>query len=289
MELSVPQVINWLYSGRCNLSCGFCYGRFNPDTLSVEQKYQIVDKIAGSSVPKLTITGGEPLLGEGVFDIIKYAKSKGIFVSLHTNGILLDSGALNSLEGNVGRVSLAIDGSTDKMNYQMRGYHGYLTLNIELMSCLRERGVPVSIKTVATRKNIEDIPDIAAVVEPYQPDVWLISEFLPIRRGKLNSKEYELNRDEFGKLKDKLDGLPFYVAMDSSDSLMANPYFFLDSRGFVHTNCPEKYDDICIGSILEESVIDLWKRIVEINPVSDNYILRSSTNKPGPYKKRFAV
>lgn len=106
MITEVPKVINWMFSGKCNLNCKFCYGKFNTDTLSLKQKYFIVDKIAKSDISKLTITGGEPLLGKGVYEIIKDAKAKGIFVSLHTNGILLNREGIDKLTGNVGRVSL---------------------------------------------------------------------------------------------------------------------------------------------------------------------------------------
>ena len=143
MSSTPPQVINWMYSGNCNMKCEFCYGRFNKDNLTASQKHYIVDKIADAGIPKLTITGGEPLMGAGIYDIINYSKQKDICVSLHTNGLLLNENGLDKLERKVGGISLALDGSTNEINYAMRGTEGYFDIVTNLMKQIKERQIPI--------------------------------------------------------------------------------------------------------------------------------------------------
>lgn len=279
MTIDRPSVINWMYSGNCNMSCRFCYGLFNSDRLTLPQKHYIVDKIGDAEVPKLVLTGGEPLLGEGIYEIIDHAQQRGIFVSLHTNGLLLGASALDKLEGKVGRISLALDGSTNNVNYTMRGVKGYFDLVRELMGEIKRRGIPLSIKTVATKRNIRDIPYLAAVLAEYTPDVWLISEFLPRHRGKTNKEDFALTDEEFRELEAQLQIAPFEISFRSLQRRSNRPFFFLDSNGNAYTELTEDNTEVKVGSILEDEVLALWAEIININPVNDYYRETSWTVK----------
>ncbi len=50
---------------------------------------QIIDQIADAGTLFLLITGGEPLLRKDFGELYIYARSKGILVTLFTNGTLL--------------------------------------------------------------------------------------------------------------------------------------------------------------------------------------------------------
>ncbi|KKQ93653.1 MAG: hypothetical protein UT66_C0027G0014 [candidate division CPR2 bacterium GW2011_GWC1_39_9] len=45
IKMDKPKVINWFLTGKCNLNCQFCYGKFNEDCLTLEKNKKIVDKI----------------------------------------------------------------------------------------------------------------------------------------------------------------------------------------------------------------------------------------------------
>ena len=265
-----PKVINWFYSGKCNLGCKFCYGKFNEDTLSLEEKKTIIDKISDAGVEKLTITGGEPLLGENLLEIIEYASEKNLFVSLHTNGILLDEKLIKALSKKVGRISLALDGAGNDVNLSMRGYENYFDLVNDLLKLIKKYNVPVSVKTVASKKNIESIPDLIPILAKYNPDIWLISEFRPERRGKEHQNEFLIINSEFKKLREKCKGAPLRIGMRSIEDGLNRPFFFIDSNGKVLTDYRGEYTNV--GSIFEEEVGSLWDKIVELVPINDNYI-----------------
>ena len=77
---------------RCNLKCAICYsGAHKPivqermkEELTFEEYKMVVDKLYGMGVRIFDISGGEPLLCEFIYDLIRYIKSIEIhkFISL---------------------------------------------------------------------------------------------------------------------------------------------------------------------------------------------------------------
>jgi len=72
----------------CNLKCKYCDTLYAQDPsvgkeMSVEE---IVEKVLELRCPKVTITGGEPLLQSDFFLLIKALTLKGILISVETNG-----------------------------------------------------------------------------------------------------------------------------------------------------------------------------------------------------------
>jgi len=80
----------------CNANCVFCHNegqrKRNNDSISL-QKYSEVAKLFApffTSPPYVVLTGGEPLLADNLYEVIKVFKSRNYKVGLTTNGIALD-------------------------------------------------------------------------------------------------------------------------------------------------------------------------------------------------------
>lgn len=85
----------------CNLRCSYC------DTEKAQSKSHdmnfmsikdIIQRVEDWGCPKITITGGEPLLQENTTDLIHQLISKGFLVSVETNGTYLLPAAPSHLE-----------------------------------------------------------------------------------------------------------------------------------------------------------------------------------------------
>lgn len=152
---SKPLVVNWMLTGNCNMTCDFCYGHFSSEKLSFAQKCSIIDILSAAKVPKLTITGGEPLLDKDIIPLLKYATNKGIFISLHTNGLLLNKTNFFKLKNIVNRISLPLDGSDNRINLLMRKRNSYFNHIIGLLDLFEKYGFSYSIKTVASKKILQ--------------------------------------------------------------------------------------------------------------------------------------
>lgn len=79
----------------CNLKCITCHchkaaGHYERQAFLTAADYEsIIDQFVAGGGQDIAIYGGEPLLLDTVFDIIKYAKQQKLITGLSTNGILL--------------------------------------------------------------------------------------------------------------------------------------------------------------------------------------------------------
>lgn len=234
-----------------------------------KDKLYILDQIISSNVPKLILTGGEPLLDENILEIIKIARSNNIFTSIHTNGLLLNDNILEIIRTDIGRISLPLDGSSNAMNFVMRSERNYFNQIDDIIKSLKHKGISFSIKTVATRKNIDDIEKMVNIISDFNPIVWLITEFKSLKRGKIHEDEFLLHPGEFEKLRLNIRNNSLNISFFSNYDSTKYPHFFIDSRGYVFTNSIK--NDYYVGDMFSNSISDLWKKIINKNKLNQNY------------------
>jgi len=101
----------------CNLRCVYCMPEEgtkklrHSDILSVEEIEEIAIAAAELGIKKVRLTGGEPLVRKGIFDIIsRIARIPGIReVALTTNGTLLAKHAADLKKAGLNRVNVSVD------------------------------------------------------------------------------------------------------------------------------------------------------------------------------------
>ncbi len=114
------RAINYLrvsVTDRCNLRCVYCIPsqpvvrRARQEILRYEEIVRIVEAAATLGVRKVRLTGGEPLVREGLPDLVAtLAKVPGIEeISLTTNGMLLERLADPLARAGLGRVNVSLD------------------------------------------------------------------------------------------------------------------------------------------------------------------------------------
>ena len=80
---------------KCNLRCSYCDTRWaNSDDCPAEEltAHQIAEYVRKTAVKNVTLTGGEPLLQEGISDLIRLLMAQGNSVEIETNGSVDISG-----------------------------------------------------------------------------------------------------------------------------------------------------------------------------------------------------
>ncbi len=88
-----PLIATIEITDRCNFNCEFCYihEKDSMTTLNYETIIECVDFLVDKGLIYCVITGGECLLHKDFLKIYKYIKSKGVFVTVFTNGSLVTS------------------------------------------------------------------------------------------------------------------------------------------------------------------------------------------------------
>ena len=67
--------ISWVLTNKCNLTCKFCFKKLCEDK-NLEQNKKIFDNLSQINIEKLTLSGGEPLLYDGFYELVEYIKSQ---------------------------------------------------------------------------------------------------------------------------------------------------------------------------------------------------------------------
>ena len=82
----LPVVFIRLYG--CNLNCSYCDTRYSCEQQEYREMslYDILVEVLSYGVPRVTLTGGEPLIHPGVKDLIKSLVANDIEVNIETNG-----------------------------------------------------------------------------------------------------------------------------------------------------------------------------------------------------------
>jgi len=166
------------------LHCGFASTPFAPDRLGTKETMRIIDQIYDFGATFLGIGGGEPLLRKDLPELIGYAKSIGLNVSLITNGDFIDDKLLDTLVKHGVRISVSIDGK-EEINDAIRGKGAYKkavsaiekTSKAGLLDCLV--ATLANVDSENNNVNVEDMEHIVKLAEANGARWVVIHGFVP--------------------------------------------------------------------------------------------------------------
>lgn len=151
---------------QCNLDCLHCYleskNKKYAGELTLEQIKAAIDSLEKINIPILLLSGGEPLAHKDIFEIINYAKSKGIRVGLSTNGTLITKTVAKKLKQvNIDYVGVSIDGAK-KLHDKFRNLTGAYDMAIRGIRNAQQAGLKTGVRFTISKVNA---PDLAAVLD----------------------------------------------------------------------------------------------------------------------------
>ena len=160
-----PVLLSVCITNRCNLKCKHCANDSRPDSdsfLSFDDMKSIVDQAGEMGVMKLTLTGGEPLLHERIFDIIDYSSEKISRLGLTTNGYILDKRTAGKIKDRVDVVKISLDG-LQRFHDSFRGSGSYERA-INAIKMLSEYGIETRVQITLVRENRFEINELIQVL-----------------------------------------------------------------------------------------------------------------------------
>lgn len=157
---------------KCNQDCLYCYNVWKADDtypreeLDTDNYIALLDKIINEVRPKrLTLSGGEPLLREDIFEIIDFINKKGIDINIITNGTLLNKEKINNLlEKGVKLFELSLLGSTPEIHEGLTNYKNSWEKIIANIKEIKKQGGKIVAVVVLTKKNINDVKNIIEIL-----------------------------------------------------------------------------------------------------------------------------
>lgn len=162
-------VVVWNVTRTCNLRCIHCYSDSGSDVieneLSTKEALGLIDDLAQFKVPVILFSGGEPLLRPDFFDLIKYAKEKGIRVTISTNGTLITPDLARDIKNaGVSYVGISLDGIGSN-NDRFRGKKGAFDAALNGIRHCRHLDQKVGLRFTINKHNFNELPDIFRLLE----------------------------------------------------------------------------------------------------------------------------
>lgn len=187
---AAPVFVCWETTKACLLACRHCRARAIrkalPDELTHEESIQLIDQLTdfGDPYPALLLTGGDPLMRDDFFDLVRYAKQKGIYVAVAASvtAKLGEETIYRMKEMGVDIMSLSLDGASPETHDRLRGVRGTWQETIRDLNLATKAGLRTQINTTVMRSNVRELADIFHIAKMNGAVAWEV--FFLIRTGR---------------------------------------------------------------------------------------------------------
>jgi AdoMet-dependent heme synthase len=113
-----PFVVIWETTQACELACVHCRACAQPARsaleLSTEEAKRLIDEVAPLEAPVFVLTGGDPLKRPDIFELVEYASTHGVRISLTPSAtpLLTREAILRLKQCGLARLAISLDGPT---------------------------------------------------------------------------------------------------------------------------------------------------------------------------------
>lgn len=285
--------MQWHFTDGCDQACQHCYIYQNAGylkeskkELSLEEAKSVVDNFVSfceqmECEPRLSITGGDPLLYKYFWEVLSYISSKGIIFSILGNPFHLNKKVCDKLK-EMGCVSyqMSLDG-LEKTHDGIRK-NGSFKATLEKIPLLKESGIKANIMTTVSKLNYLEIPELVRIVVENKVDTYAFARYCPTPDDNL--EDSFLSPHEYRSFLQKVwDVYEELVDKGTSFSLKDHLWtLFLYEKGLIKINRSSAIVDGCncgfrhitllpngtvyacrrftspVGNVLRESIYDIF-------------------------------
>jgi radical SAM protein with 4Fe4S-binding SPASM domain len=161
----VPTQVSIEVTRRCPLECLHCYNNLpmgdmeaKKRELSKEEHFKMLDELVEMGCFWLLYTGGEIFARKDFLEIYTYAKKKGFLITLFTNGTIINEQIADYLvEWPPFAIEITLYGRTRETYEALTAVPGSYDRCLRGIKLLKERGLPLKLKTVATSINKHEV------------------------------------------------------------------------------------------------------------------------------------
>ena len=237
-------VVNYHITNRCNYHCAYCFGKFNgqKDPM-LEDAKRIVKNIASYFFQneitngRINFAGGEPTLYAHLDELINYASSFGIRVSIVTNGSLLTPELVCSWQGKVSCIGISIDSIDNNTNITIgrccRNKAKDLPHWNGLAKAIHECNIDLKVNTVVSRLNLDE--DLSELYRALRPKKIKLFQMHLIDGINDQAKSYEITEREFVDFCERYRAFESVMVAEPCGS-MENSYLMVNPEGKFQLN-----------------------------------------------------
>ncbi|SES30893.1 TIGR04053 family radical SAM/SPASM domain-containing protein [Salisediminibacterium halotolerans] len=196
-----PFIVIWEVTRACELRCLHCRADAqvepHPEELTPAEGIELIDQIYAMNNPMLVFTGGDCMMRKDLFELADYAVKKGMRVSMTPSATdnVTQEKMEKAKEVGLSRWAFSLDGPTPETHDHFRGTSGSFDLTLEKIKALKELDMPLQINTVISKYNVDQLEQMAELVEELDVIMWYIFMLVPTGRGQqehcLSAAEHE--------------------------------------------------------------------------------------------------
>ena len=236
--------------------CNFCYrqkGDITTDERLIDTIFERVKEYG--QIKEVVLTGGDPLTSNHLGYIADKCIENSLYSTLHTNGLFLNK-FIDLILDKISCVTLPLDGSNSEIQDYHRG-SGFFDITIKNIEQLANADISLGINTFVSKKNIDDLINIANIVSKFEIRYWLISQFRKINlNAKKSSDVYLTDIDKFSSLiqqiRAEFSNLNIFHLTSSETSFP--PRLWCQIDGKVFTDLSNTTQNIFLGNLTENSL-----------------------------------
>lgn len=261
-------------TNKCNLQCSHCCISANEDIaedyFSTTEMFSVIDKILELEPDCITISGGEPLVREDIYEILEYlsSKFKGTVI-LMTNGILINEGNIHKIIQHVSNIDISIDGVDEESCSLIRG-KGVFTKVLETVRLLQENNFhKISLSMVFGSQNLYLLDDFYRLNDEYNTKA-VPRTFAAIGRGKEIADKFVKQEDKFTDYEDTTvtnGSIIRDLTVGGCDAIKSG--FTIDYTGYIYPCSLLIKDKYILGDIKNIDSLKDWYSNKEFN--EENY------------------
>lgn len=298
-----PFIVIWETTQACDLACVHCRACAQPLRssleLSTDEAKRLIDEVASLDAPVFVLTGGDPLKRPDVFELVEYASTHGVRISLTPSATpLLTQEAIHKLKRcGLARLAISLDGPTAEIHDAFRRVPGSYDWTLRAVQWARKIGLPVQINTTITRHNLRYLDSMIALMEQLDIVLWSVFLLVPTGRGStinlISAEEFEsvfeklhetsrrvsfdiksteaqhyrrflLQRRTEEKRKGNGLSLPPALGTGTADGIGRAPRGINDGKGFVFIShlgevFPSGFLPVSAGNVRKQSLTELYR------------------------------
>jgi radical SAM protein with 4Fe4S-binding SPASM domain len=283
-----PFHIQWHVTNRCNLRCQHCY----QDDFSKQNDLDwtglkkvsdnILTTIRGwNKTACIHLTGGEPLLKEELFPLLKDLDQQRVVEELGiiTNGLLINEEIVKKLSdfSKLAKIKISLDGADAGTNDSIRQERTFERV-IENLSLIKEvNRFEIILMFTVMRRNFKDLIPFIHLCQNLGMDGLILERFIPLGRGR-TIMDQVLKKEEWKEL---LETISDYFSIAEGDNpLLPYQAFQVNFKGkepeLLGAPCVIGKDGLCvmpegdvfpcrrfpvaIGNLLNDPLKTIWEK-----------------------------
>lgn len=269
-----PLILTIAITNACNAECIYCYSsgkKLGNVSLPIDVLKKIILESKRMGVALINLTGGDPLKHPEIYELVSFLNEQHMQCFISTKTPILDENFFKLLSNNINMFQFSIDSYRNDVLFKMTNSSSTIEDYLRSFSIAIKNSVKVKVNSVATARNIFDLPKLTEILDENEVLLHQISPFLR-SVGRFDpelfpsSSQYDWLAEIYNNYAGDIE-IDYPNPNDVDNEFTTHSMqkcsggrmsLVVKSNGDAVT-CERFYSDqIVVGNVYDDSLIDIW-------------------------------